>query len=131
MKEKYFNLLCHGNVELFALDCASLLARMCFYNKIHMLGATLFYGQRLVMLMLCNNYFIYGQSFLLSDIFILAIGSTFAGIYSIAACQIHRQFRRHRVKIRTINGYSLPQEHRYTKMDSVPLMSETSEEEFF
>lgn len=66
-----------------------------------------------------------------SDVLILVLGSMVTGIFSLAACQAHRQYRRRLMRIRTLDTYTLPQKYkRYNKADSAPLMSETSEEEF-
>lgn len=65
------------------------------------------------------------------DVFIIVFGSMVSAIFSLAACQAQRQYRRRQLKVRTLDGYSFPRvKNRYRKPDAVPLMSGSSEEEF-
>ncbi|XP_045197523.2 bis(5'-adenosyl)-triphosphatase enpp4-like [Mercenaria mercenaria] len=60
-------------------------------------------------------------------ILILLLIALVGGLFSVAACQVHRQHKR---QLRSISSFSLLHSFRYSKSDRMPLMSDSSEEEF-
>lgn len=107
---------CFNNVDIYPLMCKLLGLKPAPNN-----------GSLDVVSQLLNEDQESGYATFTTYIIILLIIGLIGGVFSVAACRVHRLHKR---RLRSVSSLSLPHSFRYSKSDRMPLMSDTSDEEY-